>query len=577
MFDGLFRRYKDRVLAPALRLIGGLSPNTITVLAFAFGVTAAGLAAGGWLWAALAAWLMNRLLDGLDGAAARAQGGATDLGGYLDIVLDFAVYAAVPAGVAVSGGFETGRLVALAVLLASFYVNGASWMMLSAILEKRAQGAAARAEPTTVTMPPGVAGAVVTFVFFTAFLIWPAGFPALAYALAALCAISIGQRIIWAVRNLHTPLAPALDVDARTTWPVVIVGGGAAGLAAAQALRRRGVESVVLERDDVGAVWTRHYDSLKLNTHRDASALPGLRQPRDYPCFPTGTQVRAYLADYARAQGLNVKVGLTVCRAERDDAGWRVITQGGEYRCADLVMATGIWSQPVVLNLPGAERFAGRLMHSRDYRNPAAFVGRRVLVVGCGNSGAEIAAELGEAGVPTWVAMRNGATFVDRPHSGLQMSLTSALLRHAPRSLVQRALRARRADFRDLGLPREQIAEAEIYPVVGFRLPDAVRAGRVHVVAAVTALTEHGAQLADGTQLEVDDIVLATGYRPALGPVAEWVDLADGWPVLDGFRSRRTPHLYCLGYRYSGFEGWLQSIGRYANQMADQLCADRSS
>ncbi len=575
MFDGLFRRYKDRLLAPALRLIGGLSPNAITLLAFAFGVTAAGFAAGGWLWAALGAWLVNRLLDGLDGAAARAQGGATDLGGYLDIVLDFAVYAAVPAGVAVGGGFETGRLVALAVLLASFYVNGASWMMLSAILEKRAQGAESRGEPTTVTMPPGVAGAVVTFVFFTAFLIWPTEFPALAYALAALCAISIGQRVVWAIRHLQAPTAPIADVDART-WPVVIVGGGAAGLAAAQALKRRGVASVVLERDDVGAVWTRHYDSLKLNTHRDASALPGLRQPRNYPCFPTGPQVRAYLADYARAQGLNVKVGTVVCRAERDDAGWRVITQAGDYRCADLVMATGIWSQPVMLDLPGTEHFTGRLLHSRDYRNPGPFVGRRVLVVGCGNSGAEIAAELGEAGVPTMLAMRSGVTFVDRPHSGLQMSLTSALLRHTPGPLVQRFLHARRADFRDLGLPREQIAEAEIYPVVGFRLPDAVRAGQVSVVAAVTALTERGAQLADGTQLEVDDIVLATGYRPALGPVADWVDLADGWPVLDGFRSRRTPHLYCLGFRYSGFEGWLQSIGRYADQMAEQLCADRS-
>lgn len=200
-----------------------------------------------------------------------------------------------------------------------------------------------------------------------------------------------------------------------------------------------------------------------------------------------------------------------------------------------------------------------------------------MLVIGVGNSGAEIAAELGEAGVQTWISVRGGATFVARPHSGLEMSVVSALLRHSPRSLVEAVLKRRRPDYSALGLPREHANEADIYPVVGRRLPDAVRAGRVRVVAAVDALTEVGARLTDGTHLEVDAVIQATGYRPALGPVADWVALEDGWPILDGYRSRRTPRLYCLGTRYSGFEGWLQSIGRHADQMAEQLCADRSS
>jgi len=578
MFDGLFRRYKDRALAPITGIVSRLSPNQVTVLAFVFGLGAAGFAAAGWTLAALAAWLTNRVLDGLDGTLARKHSAASDLGGYLDIVLDFGVYAAVPLGVAWGLGPAGAHWIALSVLLASFYVNGASWMMLSAILEKRAQGAVARGETTTITMPPGVAGAVFTFLFVTAFLSWPAGFAALAYGLALLCAISIGQRVAWAVQHLGPKASPAIKAPAdRRDWPVVIIGGGAAGLAAAQALNRRGVDAVVLEQERVGWVWTQHYDSLTLNTHRDASALPGLRMPRGYPCFPSGSQVQAYLADYARHHDLDVHTGVKVCAVARDARGWRIHTSTGEYRCDDLVTATGIWSQPLDRVIAGSDRFGGCLIHSRAYRNPSAYASRRVLVIGVGNSGAEIAAELGEADVQTWISVRGGATFVERPHSGLEMSVVSALLRHSPRSLVEAVLKRRRPNYGALGLPREHANEADIYPVVGRRLPDAVRAGRVRVVAAVDALTEVGARLTDGTHLEVDAVIQATGYRPALGPVADWVALEDGWPILDRYRSRRTPRLYCLGTRYSGFEGWLQSIGRHADQMAEQLCADRSS
>jgi phosphatidylglycerophosphate synthase len=572
MFDDLLRQHKDAVLAPVARLVRGLTPLQITGLAFVTGLIAAGLASAGWVVPSLIVWILSRVLDGLDGASARLSGAASDLGGYLDIVLDFVVYAAIPLALAIGYGSGIDRLIAVAVLLASFYVNAASWMMLSAILEKRAQGAAARGEATTITMPAGLAGAVVTFLFFTAFLAWPAGFVPLAYALALLCLVSVLQRVAWAARNLGGSARRAnATIDART-WPVIVVGGGAAGLAAAQALQRRGSECLVLEQQSAGWVWTQHYDSLTLNTHRDASALPGLAMPRDYPCFPTGRQVQAYLAQYAATQGLTVRNGVIVIKADPDDRGWRLITSDGEYRCADLVMATGIWSHPHTCGLPGSEAFEGELLHSSRYRRPGDYAGRHVLVVGAGNSGAEIAAELGEAGVETTIAVRSGATFVSRPHSGLQMSVVSALLRGLPRPIVNAVLRRRRADFADIGLPRERIPEADIYPVVGFRLPEAVRAGKVRVVGTVAALTAAGAHLADGAPLACDVVVLATGYRPALGPVAAWVELDDGWPMLDGFRSRRHPHLYVLGTRYSGLEGWLQSIGRYADQLAEQLC-----
>lgn len=215
MFDYLFRQYKDVALQPLTRLAQHFSPNTLTVLAFVAGLACAAAAFYGTGWWVLALWLLNRLLDGLDGAVARARGKQSDFGGYLDILLDFAVYAAVPIGLALyQPALET--LIALILLLGSFYVNGASWMYLAAILEKRAQGAAARGEKTTVVMPDGLIGAVATFSFYCAFCLWPAYLTPLFSVMAALTFFTAGQRLWWAWRNLNTHKATLpLRVNAR--------------------------------------------------------------------------------------------------------------------------------------------------------------------------------------------------------------------------------------------------------------------------------------------------------------------------------------------------------------------------
>lgn len=202
MFDYLFRQYKDVALQPLTHIAERFSPNSLTVLAFVAGLACAAAAFYGAGWWVLALWLLNRLLDGLDGAVARARGKQSDFGGYLDILLDFAVYAAVPIGLALyQPALET--LIALIFLLGSFYVNGASWMYLAAILEKRAQGAAARGEKTTVVMPDGLIGAVATFSFYCAFCLWPAYLTPLFSVMAALTFFTAGQRLWWAWRNLN--------------------------------------------------------------------------------------------------------------------------------------------------------------------------------------------------------------------------------------------------------------------------------------------------------------------------------------------------------------------------------------
>ena len=203
MLDPFLRGTKDRILLPVARGVGrSVSPNAVTVASAAVGLGAAWMASREAWGAALALWLGGRVLDGVDGTLARATGKQSDFGGYLDILLDFVVYAAVPIGVAAGVEPEARTLFALAWLLGAFFVNSASWMYLAAVLEKRAQGAGARGEQTSVTMPTGLIEGTETIVFYSLFLLFPAHAATLFLAMAALVGINIAQRLAWAARHL---------------------------------------------------------------------------------------------------------------------------------------------------------------------------------------------------------------------------------------------------------------------------------------------------------------------------------------------------------------------------------------
>jgi phosphatidylglycerophosphate synthase len=202
VIDKLLRGPKEQVLAPvALRALRGVSPTSITVLACVVGVGAALAAAGGAYTFGLVLWLLNRVLDGLDGTVARIHGKQSALGGYLDILLDHVVYALVPLGFAF-GRSDPATYLAASALLASFYVNGASWMYLSALLEKRALGAATRGELTSVTMPGGLIEGAETIVFFILFFVFPSALVPLFALMALLVLVTIGQRLRWAYGTL---------------------------------------------------------------------------------------------------------------------------------------------------------------------------------------------------------------------------------------------------------------------------------------------------------------------------------------------------------------------------------------
>ncbi len=202
MFDHWLRTLKDRLFAPFAPAIGRLvHPNVISVLALLAGLAAAVLAAQGRGVPAMGAWAASRILDGLDGSVARAVGAQSDLGGYLDTLMDFVVYAAVPIGVVLGHPTEATWRSGL-FLLASFYVNAASWMYLAAILERRNLGAGVTGERTTVTMPPGIVAGTETVVLYSAILLAPAWAPTLFWIMGALVCLNVVLRLAWAWKRL---------------------------------------------------------------------------------------------------------------------------------------------------------------------------------------------------------------------------------------------------------------------------------------------------------------------------------------------------------------------------------------
>ncbi|HET8649088.1 MAG TPA: CDP-alcohol phosphatidyltransferase family protein [Gemmatimonadales bacterium] len=201
MLDPLLRPVKDRLLVPVARQLGGVAPGLITATGLVVGLAAGAAGAYRAYGVGVGCWILSRVLDGLDGVQARTHRRQSDLGGYVDQVSDFLIYAAVPVGLVI-GRPEASLAMPALWLLASFYVNAASWMYLSAILERRGLGATIRGEQTTITMPDGLIGGSETILFYLAFFLVPAHLAGLFIVMAVLVGITAVQRVAWALQRL---------------------------------------------------------------------------------------------------------------------------------------------------------------------------------------------------------------------------------------------------------------------------------------------------------------------------------------------------------------------------------------
>lgn len=340
--------------------------------------------------------------------------------------------------------------------------------------------------------------------------------------------------------------------------PAVIVGAGPAGLATSAELTRAGVDHVVLERGPaLGHTWRNLYDSLTLHTGKHMSALPGLAFPRTAPLFLPRDTFVDYLDRYAETFRLPIEVDTEVTGIDRIGDRWRLETTHGAIVAGALVMATGIVANPHIPSFPDREAFRGRVMHSGEYRRAETFTGRRVLVVGVGNSGGEIGPELAAAGAHVTVAVRSGASTVPRAVLGVPTQYLARGLAHLPRPAQRLMLRGMAAVAAVAStsrgpavLPPRTPSDCPDIPLIGFHLVDAIRGHVIAVRPAVARFTETGVAFIDGRSEPFDDVILATGYRAALGALGAHA-LVDSCGY--GRRVRRVvspdyPNLYFIGH-----------------------------
>ena len=371
---------------------------------------------------------------------------------------------------------------------------------------------------------------------------------------------------------------------------ILVIGAGPAGLAAAATLKEKGRRPVVIEKaTQVGASWRNHYARLHLHTVKALSALPGMPFPAREPRYVPRRGVVDYLAAYAQRAGIEPSFGEEATAIVRAENGrWRTTTRSGRvFESNAVVVGTGANNHPFTPSLEGRDAFIakGEIVHSRDYRDAARFAGRRVLVVGMGNTGAEIALDLAEHGVAVALSVRSPVNIVYRDVLGRPTQQTSMLLARLPRALGDRVAAwlcditvgdlARYGLQRSKVSPLRQLRELGRTPVIDVGTLARIKAGEIAVYPGLRRLVAGAAEFSDGRSAGFDVVVLATGYRPGIDALFPGLAVpldASGLPTeLAG--SGALAGIYFVGFDLRQPGGLLRTIGQQALEVADRIGA----
>ncbi|GGY43174.1 ArsO family NAD(P)H-dependent flavin-containing monooxygenase [Streptomyces tanashiensis] len=343
------------------------------------------------------------------------------------------------------------------------------------------------------------------------------------------------------------------------TVDAVVIGGGQAGLAAGYHLRRLGLDFVVLDAQATpGGAWQHAWDSLRLFSPAAYSSLPGrLMPPQPGETYPEAAHVVSYLTEYEQRYELPVVRPVRVEAVHRDGGFLRVEADAGTWRARTVISATGTWWRPFVPAVPGRTGFKGAQLHTVEYRGPAEFAGQPVIVVGGGNSGAQIAADLAYDTEPTWVTLREPRYLADEIDG-------RALFDHA--TARRRALDEGRTDTGGVASLGDIVA---VPPVRAAR-----DAGLLKPTPMFARVTATGVEWADGTTADAAAIIWCTGFRPALSHLAPLgLRGPRGHIPTTGTQAVGEPRLHLLGYGdWTGLaSATLIGVGRPAREAARQI------
>jgi len=346
-----------------------------------------------------------------------------------------------------------------------------------------------------------------------------------------------------------------LDDESRDL-DVVVIGGGQAGLAVGWYLRRTALRWAILDAQDrPGGAWLHTWRSLRLFSPGRFSSLPGWLFPAGDD-YPTREQTVDYLAQYEARYALHVRRPVRVSAVHREGGGFRIDTDAGAWGARAVVSATGTWAAPFIPDVPGRDGFRGVQLHSSAYRAPEPFAAKRVLVVGGGNSGAQILAEVSRVASATWVTLTPPTFLPDEVDGRYLFDHATALYR-----------------ARQEG--REPPPEASLGDIV--MVPPVVEArerGVLFSVRPFQRFTATGVVWPDGHEEAVDAVIWCTGFGPALEHLRPLgVVEVDGRVRVEGTRSVREPLLWLVGYgNWTGFaSATLIGVGRSARATVGEV------
>ena len=346
-------------------------------------------------------------------------------------------------------------------------------------------------------------------------------------------------------------------------------------------LARANVPFLILERaQNVGASWRKHYDRLHLHTSKGSSALPFIPFPGSCPRYPSRDQVVEYLESYARAFTLEPRFSEDVVAARHRNDVWEVRTSVATYRAPHLVVATGLNREPIAPRWPGQDGYGRPIVHSRDYGNGSAYAGARVLVVGIGNSGAEIALDLHEHHARPTIAVRSPVNVLPRDILGVPVALTARIAGLLPPpvadAITAPVRRVLRGNLQSFGLrppsygPLTQIAKTGRIPLIDVGTIALIRKGRIAVRPGIDHFVEDGVVFSDGRRETFDAVILATGYRAGLDSFLDVEGVLD-----ERGNPRRDVQSWPDGLHLCGFtvvaDGLLHHIAREARQISAQI------
>lgn len=307
----------------------------------------------------------------------------------------------------------------------------------------------------------------------------------------------------------------------------LIVGASAAGLAVAKCLKDKEIDYILIEKSDTIAVnWQKHYDGLHLHTSKSWSELPGKKYATDLPKYPPKKAVVNYFKEYAEENSIHPIYHTEMISCEKINGKWRVNTQHDSYECQNLVIATGMNHTPKMAHFKGLENYTGKILHSSEYKNGKEFSGKKVLVIGFGNSGCEQAICLHEHGAFPSMSVRSGVNVLPRDIFGMPILEASKFTKNLPAKIAdfinKPIINFYIGDITKYGLkkhkygPAEQLEKEKRVPLLDIGTLDLIKKGHITIYPDIENIQGKTIEFVDGRREDFDAIIMATGYDNSL-------------------------------------------------------------